>query len=591
MFEKRNYCGEISTSHIGKNVLLAGWVDVKRDLGGILFIEIRDVTGIVQVVVDSSQSPETALIAEKVRSEYCVLVEGQVRKRTDETVNPALTTGSIEVVVERIAILNASLVPPFPIDSRDPVSEEMRLRYRFLDLRRDDMKDAIIKRHMLMQVARKYLTENRFFEIETPILNKSTPEGARDYIVPSRLSRGMFYALPQSPQLFKQILMVSGFDRYFQIVKCFRDEDLRQDRQPEFTQIDIEMSFVTQDMVLQSIEGLLKEMVKAILGRDIATPFQRITYDESMRRYGKDAPDCRFGMEICDCSDIFSGSAFDIFSSALAQQGVIKCFVVEDEGKLSRKMLDDYTKYVQIYRAGGMPWVRVKNKSFEGGIAKFISDTERKALIERLHPADNSVVIFACDRADIVNDTLGNLRVKIARDLDIVDSEELNFVWITDFPLLEYDDDDGRFYAKHHPFTSPVPEHVELLDSVTRENVHAIRAQAYDIVLNGTEIGGGSIRIHHPDVQQKMFSILGISEEEAQLKFSFLVEALKYGAPPHGGIALGLDRILMILLRRNSIRDVIPFPKTQKGQCLMSEAPSPVSSEQLRELSIKILER
>ncbi len=591
MFENRSYCGELRTSDIGKEVLLAGWVDVKRDLGGIVFIELRDVSGVVQVTIDSSVSAETSEIAEKVRSEYCIFVRGKVEKRSDDTVNPILQTGEIEVVADYIELLNASLLPPFPIDSRNSVGEDMRLRYRFLDLRRDEMRDTIIKRHHLMQITRKYLSDNRFFEIETPILNKSTPEGARDFIVPSRMTPGLFYALPQSPQLFKQILMVSGFDRYFQIVKCFRDEDLRQDRQPEFTQIDLEMSFMTRDMILRVIEGLMAAIVKGLLGKDIDIPFQRITYDEAIQRFGKDTPDTRFASELFDCSDFFKDSDFNVFSSTLSRGGIIKGIVVEDNGRLSRKMLDDYTEYVKVFGAEGMPWVRYNNNSLEGGIAKFIRDDERERLLGSLNLKDNSVLIFSSDRADVVHGTLGNLRVKIARDLGMVDDDLLNFIWVTDFPLLEYDDEDKRYYAKHHPFTSPVPEHIELLDNITPDTVESIKAQAYDIVLNGTEIGGGSIRINNSELQKKMFSVLGISEEEARVNFSFLIEAMRYGAPPHGGIALGLDRILMVLLKRTSIRDVIPFPKTQKGQCLMSEAPSPVSSVQLRELSIKISEK
>ena len=591
MFENRSYCGDLRTADIGKSVLLAGWVDVKRDLGGIIFIELRDVSGIVQVVVDSSASRGNAEIAEKLRSEYCILVRGAVKKRSDDTVNPAVETGEIEVVADYIELLNESVLPPFPIDSRNAVGEDMRLRYRFLDLRREEMRDTIVKRHTLMQITRQHLSDNRFFEIETPILNKSTPEGARDFVVPSRINPGLFYALPQSPQLFKQILMVSGFDRYFQIVKCFRDEDLRQDRQPEFTQIDLEMSFITQDMVLKVIEGLMVVIVRELLGKDIDVPFQRIPYDEAMQRFGKDAPDTRFALELFDCSDIFRSSEFNVFSQALADGGIIKGIVVDDDGRLSRKMLDDYTEYVTIFGAAGLPWVRYRNSSLEGGIAKFIRDDERERLLANPAMKDNSVILFASDRADVVNSTLGNLRVKIARDLGMIDEDLLNFIWVTDFPLLEYDSEDKRYYAIHHPFTAPVAEHVELLDNITPDTVHSIRAQSYDIVLNGSEIGGGSIRINNPEVQKKMFSVLGISDEEAQINFSFLIEAMRYGAPPHGGIALGLDRILMVLLKKSSIRDVIPFPKTQKGQCLMSAAPSPVSSAQLRELSIKVFEK
>ncbi|HON77411.1 MAG TPA: aspartate--tRNA ligase [Spirochaetota bacterium] len=592
MFEERVYCGDLTIDDIGKTVVLGGWVDTKRDLGGVVFLELRDVTGIVQAVVHpASVSADISASADKVRDEYCVMIRGNVVKRTDETINPALKTGSIEVDIEDLQILNASPVPPFPLDSRESVSEDLRLKYRYLDLRRKEMKDAVIMRHRVMQETRNFLTENRFIEIETPMLNKSTPEGARDFLVPSRINRGMFFALPQSPQLFKQILMVSGFDRYFQIVKCFRDEDLRNDRQPEFTQIDLEMSFVTPDMVMGVIEGLLKRVVKEMTGKDIESNFKRLTYDEAMSRFGKDAPDMRFGLELVECSDIFTNSEFQVFKNALAEKGIIKGMAVADEGKISRKMVDDYSEFVKIYRAKGMPWIRFRSGSFEGGISKFLTDAEKDALVKAFDLKGEMLVIFSSDKKNIVNDTLGNLRVKIARDLKLFDEDELNFLWVTDFPLLEYSEEDGRYYSTHHPFTSPNKDSIALLDSLTPENVGGIKAQAYDVVLNGVEIGGGSIRISSTELQGKIFSVLGISDEEAKIKFSFLLEALKFGAPPHGGIALGLDRVLMIILKKNSIRDVIPFPKTQRGQCPMSEAPSPVDDGQLKELSIKLVER
>ncbi len=590
MFENRSYCGELKLSDSEKEVMVTGWVDRKRDLGGIIFLEIRDVSGVIQAVFDSSKSEENAKIADSTRSEYVVMVKGAIRKRSEDTINPELPTGQIEIEAESIEILNTSLVPPISVDVRDTVGEEARLKYRFLDLRRQDMQDALIKRHITMQATRRFLTDNRFIEIETPMLNKSTPEGARDFIVPSRTNRGEFYALPQSPQLFKQILMVSGFDRYFQIVKCFRDEDLRNDRQPEFTQIDMELSFVTPDMVMDIIEGLLKLIVKETLDKDIDTSFPRITYDEAMNRYGKDAPDTRFGLELVECSDIFKNSEFKVFSGALANGGIIKGIAVEDEGKLSRKMTDDYSNHVKIYGAGGFPMVRFRDGNFEGGISKFISDEEKEQLKARFNLEKTAVVFFACDRESIVFDTLGNMRKKIASDLDMIDENKLNFLWVTDFPLLEYDDNEKRFQAMHHPFTSPKAGQEAMLDNLTKENVKDLKAQAYDVVLNGVEIGGGSIRICSSEIQSKMFSALGISEEEAQVKFSFLLEALKYGAPPHGGIALGLDRVMMLLLKKNSIRDVIPFPKTQKGQCLMSGAPSDVSFDQLHELSLRVVE-
>jgi aspartyl-tRNA synthetase len=591
MFNNRSYCGELGIEDNGKEVTVFGWVDRKRDLGGVVFLEIRDVTGIIQAVFDSSFSKENAEIADSTRSEFVVAVTGKVRERSPETINPNIPTGNIEIFASSIEILNKSLVPPFPIDIRENVNEEVRLKYRYLDLRREDMKEAILKRHKMMQLTREYLSSHRFIEIETPILNKSTPEGARDFLVPSRINKGEFYALPQSPQLFKQILMVSGFDRYFQIVKCFRDEDLRNDRQPEFTQIDMELSFITPKMIMEIIEGLIKKAVKELTGREIDYSFPVMDYDEAISKYGTDAPDTRVGIEIRDCSDIFVNSSFNVFSSSLSTGGVIKGIAVPDSGKLSRKMTDDYSDYVRKFGAKGFPMFKYNDGKLEGGISKFISEDEKLKLIERFDLKEPSVVFFSVDKEQIVNATLAHMRLKIARDLDLIDDNKLNFLWVTNFPLIEYHEEDRRFYAVHHPFTAPVADHIPLLDSLTPENAKKIKAQAYDIVLNGVEIGGGSIRIHDSSLQSKIFNILGISEEEARVKFSFLLDALQYGAPPHGGIALGLDRIMMLLLKRSSIREVMAFPKTQKGQCMMSEAPSPVTEEQLNELSIRIVKK
>jgi aspartyl-tRNA synthetase len=591
MFENRSLCGELNKTDTGKEVVLAGWVNRKRDLGGIIFTELRDVSGILQITVDPAKSPELAKILNDIKSEYCLLVSGEVKSRSKEAVNPDMKTGEIELIAKSIEVLNSSLLPPIPIDIDidEGAGEDLRLKYRFLDLRREEMRDAIIKRHVLMQSARAYLSGKRFLEIETPLLNKSTPEGARDFLVPSRINKNMFYALPQSPQLFKQILMISGFDRYFQIAKCFRDEDLRNDRQPEFTQIDIEMSFITVNMIIEIIEGLLKVIVKDLVGKEIQTPIKRITYDEAMTRFGKDAPDMRFGMELAKVSDIFQKSEFKVFASTLKDGGIIKAMVFLEGGKISRKYIDEYTEYVKIFKAKGLPYAKFKDGSFDGGIAKFLSDNEKNALIGKLNLKGNEIVFFASDTEKIVNDTLGNLRIRIASDFSIINQDVLHFVWVTDFPLLEYNIEDKRYYAMHHPFTSPKSEHLKLLDNITPGNVNGIKAQAYDIVLNGVEIGGGSIRISNTQLQNKIFSLLGISDEEAKVKFSFLLDALKYGAPPHGGLALGLDRVLMLLLKRNSLRDVIPFPKTARGQCLMSEAPSLVSAQQLEELSIKTI--
>ena len=591
MFKDRSYCGELRKENIGGRVKLAGWVEGNRNLGGIIFIKMRDVSGTVQVVFDSSVSPDLVAAADQARSEFVVLVTGTVRGRGEKNVNPNQPTGAIEVLGESIEILNASLVPPIPIDSKDQIGEDIRLKFRYLDLRREEMRDAIIKRHLAMQSIRRYLTANRFFEIETPVLNKSTPEGARDFLVPSRISKGEFYALPQSPQLFKQILMIAGFDRYFQIVKCFRDEDLRNDRQPEFTQVDLELSFIDADMIMGVIEGLLKDLVKDIVGKDVPLPFKRLSYRESMDRFGTDAPDTRFGLEINDCSDIFSGSEFSLFGNALSSGGTVRGIAVPDNGKISRKIIDRYTEEAKVFGAKTLAMFKYNNNAAEGGIAKYLKPDELEKLKERFALSGQTVLFFVADSYGVACSTLANLRVKIARELGLIDETRLDFLWVTDFPMFEYSAQDGRFYAKHHPFTAPKAEFVGMLDTMKPEDGDRVLAQAYDVVLNGVEIGGGSIRINTPELQSRIFSLLGISPEEAAVKFSFLIDALRYGAPPHGGLALGLDRIMMILLNRKSIRDVIAFPKTTSGQCLMSNAPSPVSPEQLKELNLSILSK
>ncbi|MCL1911425.1 MAG: aspartate--tRNA ligase [Leptospirales bacterium] len=590
MYKDRSYCGELTVKDADKNVLLTGWVDTRRDLGGIIFLEIRDVSGLIQAVFDSSKSIGNAKIAESVRSEYVVKITGKVRLRSSDTINPNISTGEIEVAADSIEILNTSNVPPFPLNTRDTIGEDVRLRYRFLDLRREDMREAMIQRSRVTQTARNYLANNRFLEIETPILNKSTPEGARDFLVPSRVNHGHFYALPQSPQIFKQILMVSGFDRYYQIAKCFRDEDLRNDRQPEFTQIDLEMSFVTEDMIMDLVEGLVKEIIFSATGKTVELPIARMTYDEAMAKYGCDKPDTRFGIELKECSDIFAASEFKVFSQALSDGGIVKGFAVEDGGRISRKMSDDYTEYVRIYGAKGFPMFRYKEGGFDGGISKFLSDNEKKSVIERFELKNDAILFFSVDKPKIVNQTLANMRIKVAEDLGMIDDDKLNLLWVTDFPLFEYSPEDKRFYSTHHPFTAPKEECLRMLDDLRPEDADKVKAQAYDIVLNGSEIGGGSIRISDRKVQSRIFELENIPEEEAKLRFSFLLDALQYGAPPHGGLALGLDRIMMILLKRESIREVIAFPKTQKGQCLMSGAPASVAKEQLKELAIKVTE-
>ncbi|MBN1534928.1 MAG: aspartate--tRNA ligase [Spirochaetes bacterium] len=586
-FAERSYCGELGESNAGKSVHLFGWVHTVRDLGGIIFIHLRDVTGTVQVVVDAASPQALKEAASSLKSEFVVHALGPVRKRAPEAVNPSHPTGTIEVLAESIEVLNDSLVPPFPIDSPEQPGEETRLKYRYLDLRRDDMQEAILKRHTCVQTMRRYLNNHRFFEIETPTLNKSTPEGARDFLVPSRINRGRFYALPQSPQLFKQILMISGFDRYYQIVKCFRDEDLRHDRQPEFTQVDLEFSFVTPDIIMREVEGLLADVVRDIRGIDVPCPFPRLTYDQCMERFGTDAPDTRFNLELRRLDDIFANTGFNLFKSALAVGGTVKGIAVPDNGTFSRKTVDQLADEIRRFGAKGLATVRFTGDAFDGGITKFLGDGEKAGLVHRFGLSGPMMLFLMADAAAVVNDSLSYLRLKIARQQGLIDEDALNFLWVTDFPLFEYDPETGSYGAVHHPFTAPTPGCLETLDHLTPENVATVKAQAYDVVLNGSEIGGGSIRIHTTGIQSRIFSILGISDEEANEKFSFLLEALRFGAPPHGGIALGLDRVMMLLLKRHSIRDVIAFPKTQKGQCLMSDAPSHVSDHQLAELSIK----
>ncbi len=591
MYNDRSYCGELSAGDVGKGVTLAGWVEVNRNLGGIIFIKLRDVSGTVQVVFDSSVSPGTSAAADRARSEFVVLTKGTVRKRDDKNINPELPTGQIEVLAESIEILSASRTPPIPIDTREQIGEEARLTYRYLDLRREEMRNAIIMRHRAMQSIRAFLSDHRFLEIETPVLNKSTPEGARDFLVPSRISPGKFYALPQSPQLFKQILMISGFDRYFQIVKCFRDEDLRGDRQPEFTQVDMELSFTDADAIMGIIERLLAVVVREVTGREVSLPFPRLTYRDAMDAYGTDAPDTRFGLEIRDCSDIFGASEFRVFSDAVGKGGMVKGIMVPDAGAVSRKMLDRYAEEASVFGAKGLPMFRYNGSAAEGGIAKFIGPGVLERLEKRLGLESGCMVIFSADADEVVSPTLASLRVSMARDLGLIDEGKLNFLWVTDFPLFEFGAEDRRLYSRHHPFTAPTAESIPLLESLDEKNAVRIIARAYDVVLNGVEIGGGSIRINDPDLQSRIFTLLGMTREDAEEKFSFLIEALAYGAPPHGGIALGLDRIMMILLGKKSIRDVIAFPKTTKGQCLMSNAPSPVSDGQLRELGLKVVDK
>ena len=585
MTYRTHYCGELRIKNNGENVKLCGWVENWRDHGGIVFIDLRDITGITQIVFNPEINKEVHEIAHKLRSEYVITIEGEVSPRPEGTVNPNLPTGEIEVIVKKVDILSTAKTPPFIIEDRIEVGENLRLKYRYLDLRRPRMQKNIITRHKTAQIVREFLNKNNFLEIETPFLTKSTPEGARDYLVPSRVNPGKFYALPQSPQLFKQILMISGFDRYYQIVKCFRDEDLRADRQPEFTQIDLEMSFVEREDVMEVTENLLKTIFSKIKGLEFKEKFPVITYQEAIDKYGLDAPDIRFDLHLVDVTDTFQNTSFKVFANAIKNNGIIKTIKIEDGAKFSRKDLDDLTEFVKIYGAKGMAWIKIFENEWQSPIVKFFSDEEKSKLKERLNLKPGDLVVFGADSKKIVNESLGHLRKEIAKRLNLIDENDYKFVWVVDFPLLEWNDEEKRYVALHHPFTSPLDEDINLLES----NPEKVRSKAYDIVLNGIELGGGSIRIHKKEVQEKVFKALGINKEEAVEKFGFLLEAFEYGTPPHGGLAIGFDRLLMFLTDSDNIRDVIPFPKTQKATCLMTGAPSEVDKKQLKELSIKIV--
>ncbi len=587
-WKRSNFCGELEKKHVDSSVTLMGWVQSRRDHGGVIFVDLRDKEGLCQIVFNPQHDPKIHQAAEQLRDEWVIAVRGTVTPRTEETVNPNLKTGEIEVVAEQIKVLNTSKVIPFLIENEVNADELLRLKYRYLDLRRPPMRDNIIFRHEVAAAVRGCLNENGFLEIETPCFTKSTPEGARDFLVPSRLNEGQFYALPQSPQILKQTLMISGFDRYYQIVKCFRDEDLRADRQPEFTQIDMEMSFVSEDDVISVVEEMIKRVLRETKGIDANIPFPRIPYSEAMERYGTDCPDTRFGLELEDISPIFSDSGFKVFRGALEKGGAIKALNLKGgAGKLTRKEIDDLTEYAISLGAKGLAWIRVGEEEWNSPIVKFLSDEERAQLAETLSMETGDIVFFGADSVDMVNQVMSNVRLSLGRTLSLIDKEKLEFLWVVDFPLLKYSTRDKRYMAVHHPFTAPRDEDVEKIDSSAGEAL----SKSYDIVLNGVEIGGGSIRIHRKDIQQKVFRTIGIGEDEAREKFGFLLEALEFGTPPHGGIALGLDRLVMLLAGEESIRDVIAFPKTQKGSCPLTEAPSEVSAEQLLEAGISTIAR
>lgn len=585
-FKKRTHtCGELRETNIGEGVVLNGWVDTRRDLGGVIFIDLRDRYGITQIVFEPSYNKDTHELGSALRGEYVVSVEGKVRKRPPETDNPKIPTGHVDVMVDNLIILNKAETPPFPIKDEVDVHEDLRLKYRYLDLRRDQMKKNLLLRHDMYQSVRKYFDEQKFVEIETPVLMKSTPEGARDFLVPSRVHKGKFYALPQSPQTYKQLLMVSGFDRYFQVVKCFRDEDLRADRQPEFTQIDVEMSFVDTEDVFEVVEGLMKKLLKEVKGYDLQAPIPRLTFKDAMEKYGSDKPDLRFGLEMVTLNDVVKDAEFRVFKEAVENGGIVTGLLAKGCGDFTRNQLDVLTDYVKKLGAGGLIWMRVKEEGLEAPVAKFFSDEELKNITSAMNAEPGDLIFIQAGKWLKTLSLMGSLRLEMAKRLDLIPKDEVwKLLWVTDFPLFEWDDDTQRYYAMHHPFTSPVLDDVEKLESDPGD----VRARAYDLVLNGNEIAGGSIRIHNADLQSTMFKALGISDEEAEEKFGFLMGAFKYGAPPHGGIAFGFDRLVMLLANENSIREVMAFPKTASATSLMDNSPSPVDEQQLKELHIKL---
>ena len=584
-WKRTNYCGDLRIEDVDSEVVLMGWCQTRRDHGGVIFVDLRDYTGISQVVFKMEISEAAHLLADTIRGEFVLAVRGKVAHRIEGNVNPKLPTGEIEILVETLEILNQSLTPPYVLDNRDNVDEKLRLTYRFLDLRDSTLQNNLMLRSQAMQIVRSYYTSRRFFEIETPILTKSTPEGARDYLVPSRVNPGLFYALPQSPQLFKQLLMISGYDRYMQLARCFRDEDLRGNRQPEFTQIDLELSFTQPEEIFELTEGLMVKLFEETIGVKVETPFPHMTYQQAMDNYGTDAPDTRFDLKLKDISDIASECELRVFKQVVDKGGIVKAICVPGGAEFSRKELDDLTEFAQIYGAKGMAWIKLNNDGWQSPIGKFFTAEQKEALEERVGLKVGDLVLFCADNTKIVHDALGNLRKEIARRRGLINDSEYRFVWVTDFPLFEYSETEKSYTSSHHPFTMP---DLDDLDKFGESSPEKIRSRAYDVVLNGVEIGGGSIRIHREEIQNKVFRLLKLTEEEIESKFGFLMKALSYGAPPHGGIALGFDRMMMFLLKTNSIRDVIAFPKTQKAGCLMTDAPSAVDTEQLDELHIRV---
>ncbi|WP_039787559.1 aspartate--tRNA ligase [Paenibacillus riograndensis] len=577
-------CGQLTLGHIGETVTLNGWVQTRRDLGGVLFIDLRDRTGIVQVVFNPDYSGEALQIADKVRSEYVLSVTGKVVKRDEETINRNLPTGEIEVQITEIEVLNAAKTPPFFIEDGVEVDESLRMKYRYLDLRRPEMYKTMLLRSKAAKIFRDFLDSEGFIEIETPILTKSSPEGARDYLVPSRVHEGEFFGLPQSPQIYKQLLMVGGIERYYQMARCFRDEDLRADRQPEFTQFDIETSFMPQDELLSMMETLMQRLLKETVGVDVAVPFQRLTYAEAMGKYGSDKPDLRFGLELVEMNDIVAASGVKVFASVIEKGGEVKCLNAKGCGTWTRKEIDDLGPYAARYGAKGLAWIQVKDGEFKGPIVKFFTEEEIAAVKERTGAEEGDLLLFSADTKKVVADVLGALRLKIGRQLGLIDDSVFKFAWVTEFPLLGYDEDQKRYVAEHHPFTRPMDEDLHLFDT----DPGAIRAKAYDIVLNGYEVGGGSQRIYKREIQEKMFDALGFTTEVAYEKFGYLLDAFEYGTPPHGGIAFGFDRLIMLLAGRTNLREAIAFPKTASATDLLMDAPAPVDAIQLEQLHIKL---